>query len=212
MKFSHSKHLEDIDLGRADYGETTTLMLELVDKIVAGEQADTVLLAEFDSVLTVGRGASADAYKQLGMAVHEISRGGKVTYHGPGQLVIYPLIALHDKARDLHAFLHALEEAMIAAVKDFNLDGVRDARNTGCWVNDHKIASVGVAVRKWVTYHGVALNVNTDLSWFKRFDPCGLEPDVMTSMQQQLGREVDLEQVKNSVVCHLQQVLTDNQR
>jgi lipoate-protein ligase B len=212
MKFSHSQRLEVIDLGRADYAETTQLMLELVDEIVAGEKGDHLLLAEFDSVLTVGRGAKSSAYEQLGVPVHDISRGGKVTYHGPGQLVIYPIIALRDKARDLHAYLHALEAAMINVVGDFDLTGVRDERNTGCWVNNHKVASIGVAVRKWVTYHGVALNVNTDLDWFKRFDPCGLEPDVMTSMQQQLASTVDMVQVKNSVVNHLQQTLTDNHR
>ncbi len=212
MKFSHSKRLEVIDLGRADYAETTQLMLELVDEIVAGEKGDHLLLAEFDSVLTVGRGAKSSAYEQLGVPVHDISRGGKVTYHGPGQLVIYPIIALHDKARDLHAYLHALEAAMINVVGDFDLAGVRDERNTGCWVNNHKVASIGVAVRKWVTYHGVALNVNTDLDWFKRFDPCGLEPDVMTSMQQQLASTVDMVKVKNSVVNHLQQTLTDDHR
>jgi lipoate-protein ligase B len=171
-----------------------------------------LLLAEFDSVLTVGRGAKSSAYEQLGVPVHDISRGGKVTYHGPGQLVIYPIIALRDKARDLQAYLHALEAAMINVVGDFDLTGVRDERNTGCWVNNHKVASIGVAVRKWVTYHGVALNVNTDLDWFKRFDPCGLEPDVMTSMQQQLASTVDMVQVKNSVVNHLQQTLTDDHR
>ncbi|HIA38949.1 MAG TPA: lipoyl(octanoyl) transferase LipB [Planctomycetes bacterium] len=212
MKFSHSQRLEVIDLGRADYAETTQLMLELVDEIVAGEKGDHLLLAEFDSVLTVGRGAKSSAYEQLGVPVHDISRGGKVTYHGPGQLVIYPIIALRDKARDLHAYLHALEAAMINVVGDFDLTGVRDERNTGCWVNNHKVASIGVAVRKWVTYHGVALNVNTDLDWFKRFDPCGLEPDVMTSMQQQLASTVDMVQVKNSVVNHLQQTLTDDHR
>jgi lipoate-protein ligase B len=212
MKFSHSQRLEVIDLGRADYAETTQLMLELVDEIVAGEKGDHLLRAEFDSVLTVGRGAKSSAYEQLGVPVHDISRGGKVTYHGPGQLVIYPIIALRDKARDLHAYLHALEAAMINVVGDFDLTGVRDERNTGCWVNNHKVASIGVAVRKWVTYHGVALNVNTDLDWFKRFDPCGLEPDVMTSMQQQLASTVDMVQVKNSVVNHLQQTLTDDHR
>ena len=100
----------------------------------------------------------------------------------------------------------------MAVVGDFDLEGMRDARNTGCWVNDYKVASIGVAVRKWVTYHGVALNVNTDLSWFSRFDPCGLERDVMTSMQQQLGAAVDITEVKNSVVRHLQQLLTDDHR
>ncbi|MBC8370785.1 MAG: lipoyl(octanoyl) transferase LipB [Planctomycetes bacterium] len=212
MKFSHSPSLEVIDLGRTDYAKASQLMLELVDEIVNGTKGDHLLLAEFESVLTVGRAEKTEAYQQLGIPVHEISRGGKVTYHGPGQLVIYPLISLHDKARDLHAYLNILEQAMINVVNEFDLQGGRDQRNTGCWVNDRKIASIGVAVRKWVTYHGVALNVNTDLSWFQRFDPCGLDPDVMTSMEQQLGHQVDMVQVKSAVIRQLQQTLTDNHR
>ncbi|MDP6963141.1 MAG: lipoyl(octanoyl) transferase LipB [Planctomycetota bacterium] len=212
MKFSHSPQLDIVDLGRADYAETTAKMLAMVDDIVAGKRPDTVIVAEFDSVLTVGRGAKPDAYAKLEIPIHEISRGGKVTYHGPGQLVVYPLIALKNEARDLHAFLHAIEEVLIKTVSEFGLPGVRDNRNTGCWVNQQKLASIGVAVRKWVTYHGAALNVNTDLSWFGRFDPCGLSPELMTSMQQQLGAEIDIDEVKRALLSHLQQVLTDYHR
>lgn len=208
MKFSHSASLEVIDLGRADYVETTDYMMELVDHIVSGDRRDCLLVAEFESVLTVGRGASIDSYLALDIPVHEVSRGGKVTYHGPGQLVVYPLLALKGNARDLHAYLYALEEAMINTMAAFGLEGSRDIRNTGCWVNDLKIASIGVAVRKWVTYHGLALNVATDLNHFNLFDPCGLESDVMTNMQQQLHNpNLSLKEVKPTAIKEIEAML-----
>lgn len=187
MRFSSSAAFEVMNLGRMDYASVDRQMMELVDAIRVGNAPDTLLLAEFEPVLTVGRAADVEPYRDLGLPVHAISRGGKTTYHGPGQVVAYPLIQLQEGVRDLHAYLHALEEALIRTVSDFGLVGTRDARNTGCWVDGRKLASIGVAVRRWVTYHGVALNVSTDLSWFRRFDPCGLEPDLMTTMERELA-------------------------
>lgn len=187
MRFSSSADFKVINLGRVSYEVANQRMLDLVSAIHAGEAPDTLLLAEFEPVLTVGRAADVEHYRDLGLPVHAISRGGKTTYHGPGQLVCYPLIQLQEGVRDLHAYLSALEEALIRTVQDFGLEGGRDSRNTGCWVDGRKIASIGVAVRRWVTYHGVALNVSTDLSWFRRFDPCGLEPDLMTTMEREVA-------------------------
>jgi len=183
MRFSRSPEWVVRDLGRADYAEVNALQEDLIAKIAAGEEPDHLLLAEFEPVITIGRGGGgASQYAHLGVPVHEISRGGKATFHGPGQLVAYPLLRLEDEARDLHAYLHALEDALIGVVSDFGLQGGRDPRNTGCWVNGRKLASIGVAVRKWVSWHGLALNISTDLEWFRRFDPCGLDPEVMTTM------------------------------
>jgi lipoyl(octanoyl) transferase len=208
MKFSHSASLEVIDLGRADYVETTDYMLELVNQIVNKGREDCLLVAEFDSVLTVGRGARISPYLELDIPVHEVSRGGKVTYHGPGQLVVYPLLSLKGQARDLHAYLYALEESIINTMAEFGLEGTRDSRNTGCWVNSLKIASIGVAVRKWVTYHGLALNVATDLNQFNLFDPCGLDSNVMTNMQQQLcNPDLTLEEVKPVAIKAIREML-----
>ncbi|PCJ55788.1 MAG: octanoyltransferase [Planctomycetota bacterium] len=208
MQFSRSADFEVHDLGRTDYGTVDKLMMERVDAIVNGSAPDQLLIAEFDPVLTVGRGGQADMYGAIGLPVYEIARGGKATFHGPGQLVAYPLIRLEEGARDLHAYLHALEEALIRCVSDFGLSGGRDDRNTGCWINHKKVASIGVAVRRWTTYHGVALNVDTDLSWFRRFDPCGLEPDLMTTMTKEKGGVVpDLTEVRASLAKHIQDVL-----
>lgn len=188
MRFSRSPAWVVRDLGRADYAEVNALQERLVAAIAAGDEPDQLLFAEFDPVITIGRGGGAPAqYAHLGIPVHEISRGGKATFHGPGQIVAYPLLRLEGEARDLHAYLHALEEALIATMKDFGLAGGRDPRNTGCWINGRKVASIGVTVRKWVSWHGLALNVSTDLEWFRRFDPCGLDPDVMTTMAAELA-------------------------
>jgi len=210
MRFSCSDRFEVLDLGRTSYEQADALMLDLVARIAKDEAPDHLLLAEFEPVLTVGRGVSAEAYGALGLPVHEIARGGKATFHGPGQLVAYPLLKLHEDARDLHAYLHALEEGLIRAVSSFGLDAGRDPRNTGCWVGGRKLASIGVAVRKWVTYHGIALNVTTDLSWFRRFDPCGMEPDIMTNLEQACdGTAPPFDEVKQAVAMHLQEVLRE---
>ena len=210
MRFSSSADFEVIDLGRVSYETAHQQMLDLVDAIRVGSAPDTLLMAEFEPVLTVGRGANHEDYLDLGLPVHAISRGGKATYHGPGQLVCYPLIQLQEGVRDLHAYLHALEEALICTVQDFGLHGVRDPRNTGCWVAGRKIASIGVAVRRWVTYHGVALNISTDLAWFQRFNPCGLEADVMTTMEREVaGKLPPFADVSATLARHMKEILRE---
>ena len=182
-------------------------MMELVNAIANGENPDHLLFCELDSVLTVGRATPKDAVLDPALPVRQVSRGGKVTYHGPGQLVVYPLIFLQEGRRDLHAYLHALEEALINTVAEFGLKGTRDPRSTGCWVDGKKIASIGVAVRRWVTYHGLALNVSTDLRHFQNFDPCGLNADSLTSLQSLLGQAPALADVRAVVAEHLDEKL-----
>ncbi|RMH40008.1 MAG: lipoyl(octanoyl) transferase LipB, partial [Deltaproteobacteria bacterium] len=132
-----------------------------------------------------------------------IERGGDATYHGPGQLVAYPIVLLRDGERDLHRFLRNLEEAMIRTCGDFGLDAGRVAGRTGVWIGPRKIASIGIACRRWVTFHGLALNVTTDLSYFRRINPCGFDAAVMTSMAAELGRPVAMAEVKRALVAHL---------
>ena len=213
MRFSRSAAFEVHDLGRSTYEEVDRLMVERVEKVSRGEAPDQLLIAEFEPVLTVGRAGDVQAYQHLEIPIHAISRGGKATFHGPGQVVAYPIIHLAADARDLHAYLHALEEALIACVGDFGLLGERDPRNTGCWVKGKKIASIGVAVRRWTTYHGVALNLSTDLSWFHRFDPCGLDPNVMTTMAEELGEQTpSFAEVAQSLARHMKEVLCEQNR
>jgi lipoyl(octanoyl) transferase len=146
--------------------------------------------------------------------VVEIERGGDVTYHGPGQLVAYPIFLLPEGRRDLHRFLRDLEEVVILTLKEFGISGERNEGWTGVWVKSQngdllKIASIGVAVKKWVTYHGLALNVNTDLNAFRQINPCGLQSQVMTSMAALLGKEVPVDVVKQIVTRQFQAVFVN---
>ena len=181
--------------------------MELVNAIADGEKPDHLLFCELDPVLTVGRATPEDAVLDPALPVRQVSRGGKVTYHGPGQLVVYPLIFLQEGRRDLHAYLRALEEALIQTVGEFGLKGVRDPRNTGCWVDGKKIASIGVAVRRWVTYHGLALNVFTELHRFQNFDPCGLEASLLTSLKNQLEFPPSIAQTQSQLQHKLNELL-----
>ena len=210
MRFSRGGEFEVLDLGCVDYGATNEQMGLLVDEAALTKGPDRILLAEFNPVLTVGRGGEVAPYAECGLPVFGVARGGKATYHGPGQLVAYPLIRLEEEARDLHGFLSALEDALMRTVGDFGLEGHRDPRNTGCWVEGRKIASVGVAVRKWVTYHGLALNISTNLSEFRRFDPCGLDPEIMTSMENELGGAPAMDEVKVSLTVRLREALGED--
>ncbi len=151
---------------------------------IAREQDDVILVCEHDPVYTIGRkrGASVNVLSAGDVPVVDVSRGGDVTFHGPGQVVAYPIVALSEAERDLHAFMHRLEQVMIEVCATFELPAGRDDRNTGAWVRGRKVGSVGIACRRWVTWHGIALNVTTDLSWFERINPCGFSSSIMTSM------------------------------
>jgi lipoate-protein ligase B len=131
--------------------------------------------------------------------VVEVERGGDVTFHGPGQLVCYPILLLEGAARDLHAHLHRLEQLMIDVCADLGVTAGRDPRNTGAWAGGRKIGSVGVACRRWVTWHGLALNVDTDLSYFARINPCGLEASLITSVSRERGAHVPLARAQEAL-------------
>jgi len=203
MHFSTASRCQVHQLGRCSYQQAELLQAELLERRADGEDCDHLVVCEFEPVITVGRAGSGEQYEHLGIPVFEVPRGGKATFHGPGQLVIYPIIKMDEDARDLHAFLHALEQALIDCLAVFGLSCERDSRNTGCWANGHKLASIGVAVRRWVSYHGLALNISTDLEWFKRFDPCGLEPEIMSNMERELGARPDFAKVRKTLIAQL---------
>jgi len=198
------------DLGRIGYRDAYDRQIALVDQRKTGQGQDTLLFVEHPHVITVGR--SRDAAQNLvapgDVEVIEIERGGDVTYHGPGQLVAYPIVLLQEAERDLHRYLRKLEEAMILTLAEHDLRAGRVEGKTGVWVGPRKIASIGIACRRWVTFHGLALNVNTDLDYFFRINPCGFDADVMTSMARELDRdEVDMAVVKDQLAGHLGDVL-----
>ena len=159
---------------------------------------NAVILCEHDPVYTLGRkrGALANVLDAGDTPVIEVERGGDVTWHGPGQLVVYPVLRLEGAGRDLHAHLHRLEDLAIDVCGALGLSAGRDSRNTGAWVRGRKVCSIGVACRRWVTWHGLALNANPDLSAFRRINPCGFDAAVMTSVSEELGRDVGVAEVE----------------
>ena len=174
--------LEVRRLGRTDYRECHGLQRELVEQRIAGGIGDVLVLTEHDPVITLGRGTPPGSVVAAGVPVVEIERGGEATYHGPGQLVAYPILELPEGRRDLHRYLRDLEEVVIGLLGEFSLEGQRRVGWTGVWVGERKICSIGVAVRRWVTFHGLALNLHTDLQAYRTFQPCGLDPNVMTRL------------------------------
>ncbi|HKE01590.1 MAG TPA: lipoyl(octanoyl) transferase LipB [Planctomycetota bacterium] len=193
--------IEVVRLGRVRYADALAMQRALVDERAAGAIPDRLLLVEHEPVITVGRGAGAEIPRVAGIETVLVERGGLATYHGPGQLVAYPIVRL--ERRDLRAHLRALEGGLIAALARFGLDASRRSGATGVWVRERKIASIGVAVRKWVAFHGVALNVSTDLEGFAGFEPCGFAPGVMTTVERELGRSVDAAAVEDAVAAEV---------
>lgn len=167
-------------LGRKPYAEVHELQQQLVAQRVAGEIPDTLILVEHEPIVTVGRKGGLAAGKIGDIPVVEVERGGEATYHGPGQVVAYPILLLPEGRRDLHAYLRDLEGIVLSVLAELDIEGRREPGLTGVWIGDKKVASIGVAVRRWVTWHGLALNVHTDLEAFRSFQPCGLSPEVMT--------------------------------
>jgi lipoyl(octanoyl) transferase len=186
-------------LGRIEFSEGVKLQeqaLEQCDR--TGEE--TLFLLEHEPVYTIGRRLDKSSLGNVGYLPHpvfEINRGGQATYHGPGQLVGYPILDLKKRGKDLHVYLRSLETAVIRLVESFAVDAVFCEGKTGVWVENRKIASIGIGVRRWITMHGFALNVASDLTGFLSITPCGLTGVRMTSLSLELGREVGLEEVRD---------------
>jgi lipoate-protein ligase B len=196
------KTLQVGDLGRMDYLAALALQEKLVELRRAGEVFDGLMMLEHPQVFTIGRGGKPEHALSCGdIPLYRTSRGGDVTYHGPGQLVVYPIIDLRSKLRRaVHGYLRCLERVTIATLKTFAISASRKPPWTGIWIEQRKIASIGIAVRRGVTFHGVALNVSPDLSCFKRIVPCGLSWAEITSMEKELEREVPIQTVKEEFV------------
>lgn len=198
-----ARELWVVDLGRRAYGDALALQRAVARARISGEvDQDVLLLVEHPPVITLGR-SSKDAHllanpQQLasrGVELFEVERGGDVTFHGPGQLVGYPIIDLKRHKQDLHWYLRQVEELLIRALEKMGIAGERVAKYTGVWTRERKIASIGVHARDWVTWHGFALNVTTELSYFDLIVPCGIAAVTMTSVQRELGRPVRLEEL-----------------
>jgi lipoyl(octanoyl) transferase len=202
-----------LDLGTRDFAEVWTMQRELLAARQRDEVPDTLILVEHPDVITLGRGSHAENLVNVGaIPTFEIERGGDVTYHGPGQLVGYPILLLRPEERDLHVYLRNLEETLLRALADFGIAAGRNPGWTGAWTEPRpgqtarKLASIGVAVKRWVTLHGFALNVSTDLARFAAINPCGLGAGVMGSICEVLGRQIEMADVKQSVRRHFSDV------
>lgn len=206
--------LVTLDWGRTAYGDAWQRQEELVVRRNAGEIGDTLVLTEHEPVYTLGVRKGADQHliwdeaelARRGIAVCKTNRGGDITYHGPGQIVGYPIINLAAR-KDLHAYLRLLEQVMINTVGTFGLAAARREGKTGIWLGTRKIAAIGVAVKKWTTYHGFALNVDADLAPFGGIVPCGITDGTVTSIAAELGRAPSSEEVKRVLALEFSTLL-----
>jgi len=202
-----------IDLGRMPYAEAFALQKREVARLQRNEGDDAFYLVEHPHVITVGRNATGDAIladRRLittrGVEIAPTDRGGDVTYHGPGQLVGYPLLRLDGQRRDIRRYVHDLEEVLIRTLDDFGIEAERHPVHRGVWTKGRKIASLGIRIARWVTCHGFALNVSTDLSYFSLIDPCGIKGCEMTSIERETGNRIGRDEAIGSVVSHFSQV------
>jgi lipoyl(octanoyl) transferase len=210
------KDLEVRNLGRVAYGDALETQRELVEQRRAGAIGDVLLLLEHPHVITLGSRsetarsnvlATPERLSELGVELRETGRGGDVTYHGPGQLVGYPILDLKPDRADVFQYVRNLEEVMARACTAFGVDAARIEGLTGTWVGGSKIGAIGVRISRWITSHGFALNVNTNLSYFDLIIPCGIRDHGVTSLARELGREVPMAEVEQLVVQAFKDVI-----
>jgi lipoate-protein ligase B len=201
------RDLEVRRLGRVAYAHALELQKRLETEVIENRLNDHLLLLEHPHTFTLGRRsqdggvlATAEILRKLGAEVFEINRGGKVTYHGPGQIIGYPIVGLSPDREDVHKYVRDLEEVLIRTMADFHIDAFQIEGLTGVHTTEGKVAAIGVHIKRWVTTHGFALNVNTDLSYYNWIIACEGEP--VTSMERLLGREVEMSEVEDRIVKH----------
>ena len=200
-------------LGTAEYGRTWELQKRLHAMRVRQEIGDVLLFLEHPPTLTVGKSgsmknvlASAERLAQLGISLFFIERGGDVTYHGPGQVVGYPIINLKERGKDIYRFVTDLEEVMIRTARDFHVEATRDPGHRGVWVNEGELGAIGLSVRRWVSMHGFAFNVTTNLDHFTHINPCGFSDRQATSLAALLGTDIAMETVLERLQLHFSAV------
>lgn len=201
------------DLGFIDYKEAWDLQKEIFSKRVSGEVEDYLFLLEHPNTYTLGKTAhkenlkgSEHYLKENKISVYDIDRGGDITYHGPGQIVGYPIIDLNNWFKDTHKYLRALEEVIIKTCSEYGLDCERNPNHTGVWKDDRKIAAIGIKVSRWITMHGFAFNVNTDLNLFNGIIPCGIQDKSVTSLSKELNIEISIQEVKEKLLKNFSDV------
>jgi len=210
---STSRIFEYFDLGFINYDRAWDLQHETFDKRVKSEVNDTFYLLEHPHTYTLGKTAdksnlvgSKEYLDKNNISVFDIDRGGDITYHGPGQIVGYPIINLTEWQQDTHKYLRSLEEVIIRVCNDYGLDAGRNEKYTGVWLGEKKIAAIGIKVSRWVTMHGFAFNINTDLDFFNGIIPCGIKDKDVTSLSKELNKSMDIQELKEKLVHHFKEV------
>lgn len=205
------------DLNLIDYKEAWDLQKDLLEKRYRNEISDTLLLLEHPHTYTLGKVADKknlienESYlKKNDISVYEIDRGGDITYHGPGQIVGYPIINLEGWQKDTHKYLRALEEVLMMTCKDYGLNSQRNSKYTGVWIGNKKIAAIGIKISRWITMHGFAFNVNTDLNLFKGIIPCGISDKEVTSLKKELSKDISIDEVKTSLLKNFKEIFNYN--
>lgn len=199
--------LNIINLGITDYSRAFALQKDLLHKRIKESIPDTLVVLEHKPVITLGRTDDETSiinrryFDMAGTDVLETRRGGKITYHAPGQLIMYPIIYIGDNMRDIGAYIDFLEETVVRSLRCLNVPAERDGSRRGVWLGGKKIAFIGISVKNWVTYHGVAVNINNDIEAFNHIDPCGESDIKVTSAREYTGKEMDIEAVKK-VFCN----------
>ncbi|MCX5686834.1 MAG: lipoyl(octanoyl) transferase LipB [Candidatus Omnitrophica bacterium] len=197
-----------IDLGLIGYTEAYGIQKELVNKRRRREIGDSLILAEHPPIFTIGRlGSIENLIKNNGVTVLRVDRGGDITFHGPGQLVLYPIVNLKDNALDLHKYMRLLESAAITFLRQYSVEAKKIEKRTGVWVDGKKIASIGIAASGWVTYHGMSVNLNVDLEYFSMIYPCGMKDVMATSLDRVIGRKISIEDAKRAFSVILNNII-----
>jgi lipoyl(octanoyl) transferase len=212
-----SREIEYSDLGLIDYQKAWDLQHQLFTKRLNNEISDTLLLLEHPHTYTLGKSSNKEnlllsevELREQNISLYDIDRGGDITYHGPGQIVGYPIINLSLWKEDTHEYLRALEEVIIQTLAEYGIEGVRNEVHTGVWVNDKKICAIGIKVRSWITMHGFAFNVNTDMKLFNGIIPCGIENKGVTSLSEIKGETIELDGVKEIIFEKFKKILDYN--
>ncbi len=210
---STSREIIVCDLGLIDYKQAWDLQLKVHEKRRFGNIEDVLFICEHPHTYTLGKIAekqnllySEQELNQKNISVFEIDRGGDITYHGPGQIVGYAIINLENWKKDTHLYLRSLEQVLINTCHDYKIKSGRNDNYTGVWIENRKICAIGIKVSRWITMHGFAFNVNTDLSLFNGIIPCGIQDKQVTSLNKEIGREIDLHETKQIIINNFKEV------
>jgi|TARA_B100001093_G_scaffold456117_1_gene466821 lipoate-protein ligase B len=194
------------DLQRLNYKDTLKIQQDLREKIALNKSDDSLIIVEHDHVYTLGKNANPNNILNDNCSVIQTDRGGDVTYHGPGQLVVYPILNLKKKNIGVKNYVKKIEQVIQLTLNDFKIDSNIPLNETGVWVNNKKIASIGIHVSKGITMHGLAINVSTDLSYFDHIISCGIEGVKMTSIDKELGKKIAMNDIKKQFVSNFNNI------